>query len=148
MSNTTLSYEWIKSLENQKESQNNLRAWSSNNFNHNITNQSEHNSNDIKLLWREMRPSSDPVSKLRTWETFGAPESSKQSLFFTDRSETTLHLARIRQACILSLLPKKVETARSIIATKKDKEEKGRRSRKYIAQNLYCFCYRWSILCP
>ncbi|EFN74872.1 Gamma-tubulin complex component 6 [Camponotus floridanus] len=48
------------------------------------------------------------ISKLRTWESFGASESSKQLLFVTDLPETMLHLARIRQTSILSLLPKKV----------------------------------------
>lgn len=107
MSNTTLSCDWIKSLENQRENQNDLYVWSSDNFNRSV-NESQ-DDNNVNILWGEMRPFNDRLSRLRTWESLGAPESPKQPLFFTDLPETTLHLARIREACVLSLLPNKVK---------------------------------------
>lgn len=63
---------------------------------------------NINQIWKDVQISSDHISKLRTWESFGTSESSKQLLFVTDLPETMLHLARIRQTSILSLLPKKV----------------------------------------
>lgn len=79
----------------------------SNNSNCNFMDGSEYARN-INQIWKDVQISSDYISKLRTWESFGASESSKQLLFVTDLPETMLHLARIRQTSILSLLPKKV----------------------------------------
>lgn len=79
----------------------------SNNSNCNFMDGSEYARN-INQIWKDVQISSDHISKLRTWESFGASESSKQLLFVTDLPETMLHLARIRQTSILSLLPKKV----------------------------------------
>lgn len=106
ISNVTLPCEWIKSVDYQNE--NDLcvvRA--SNNSNCNFMDESEYARN-INQIWKDVQISSERISKLRTWESFGASESSKQLLFVTDLPETMLHLARIRQTSILSLLPKKV----------------------------------------
>lgn len=109
MSNMTLPYEWIKSVDNQI--QNRFCAVSSEKSDCNFTNESKSVASNIDLIWKEILLSDDCVSKLRTWESLGAPEFSKQSLFVTDLPETALHLARIRQTSILSLLPKKVKMA-------------------------------------
>ncbi|XP_011268739.2 gamma-tubulin complex component 6 [Camponotus floridanus] len=106
ISNVTLPCEWIKSVDYQNE--NDLCVvHTSNNSNCNFMDGSEYARN-INQIWKDVQISSDHISKLRTWESFGASESSKQLLFVTDLPETMLHLARIRQTSILSLLPKKV----------------------------------------
>ncbi|CAL1683093.1 unnamed protein product [Lasius platythorax] len=105
ISNVTLPCEWIKSVDYQKE--NRLCVTHvSDNSNSNFMDESEDVRN-INLIWKDIQVFNDYVSKLRTWESFGASESSKQLLFVTDLPETMLHLARIRQTSILSLLPKK-----------------------------------------
>ncbi|KMQ96951.1 gamma-tubulin complex component 6-like protein [Lasius niger] len=105
ISNVTLPCEWIKSVDYQKE--NRLCVTHvSDNSNSNFMDGSEDIRN-INLIWKDIQVFNDYVSKLRTWESFGASESSKQLLFVTDLPETMLHLARIRQTSILSLLPKK-----------------------------------------
>lgn len=106
ISNVTLPCEWIKSADYQNE--NSLCVMhASNNSNNNFMDGSEHVRN-INTIWKDIQIFNDYVSKLRTWESFGASESSKQLLFVTDLPETMLHLARIRETSILSLLPKKV----------------------------------------
>jgi len=107
MSNMTLPCEWIKSVDNQNE--NRFCAVPSNNSDRSFTNESKNVKSDNDLIWKEILFFGDHVSKLRTWESLGAPEFSKQLLFVTDLPETALHLARIRQTSILSLLPKKVK---------------------------------------
>lgn len=105
----TLPCEWIKPVENQKDNINGLCSLDDSNCN--FTNEARHDKNNIDLIWENMRLSDDSVSKLRTWESFGTAESPKQTLFVTDLLETAMHLARIRQTSILSLLSKKVKTA-------------------------------------
>lgn len=105
MSNMTLPCEWIKSVDNQNE--NRFCVMPSDSSDRSFTNESKSVRSDADLIWKEMLLSDDRVSKLRTWESLGAPEFSKQLLFVTDLPETALHLARIRQTSILSLLPKK-----------------------------------------
>ncbi|XP_072760196.1 uncharacterized protein Grip163 [Anoplolepis gracilipes] len=106
ISNVTLPYEWTKPVDYQNE--NALRVTRvSDNSNCNFMDGSKHVKN-INQIWKDVHVSNDHISKLRTWESFGALESSKQLLFVTDLPETMLHLARIRQTSILSLLPKKV----------------------------------------
>lgn len=107
ISNMTSPYEW-KSIDNQIESQNLLCVMPSDNSNFTI--ESENVTDKINLMWKEIL-SSDYIPKLRTWESLGALQSPKQSLFVTDLPETVLHLARIKQTSILSLLPKKVKIA-------------------------------------
>ncbi|KYQ53301.1 Gamma-tubulin complex component 6 [Trachymyrmex zeteki] len=114
MSNMTLPYEWIKSVDNQI--QNRFCAVSSEKSDCNFTNESKSVASNIDLIWKEILLSDDCVSKLRTWESLGAPEFSKQSLFVTDLPETALHLARIRQTSILSLLPKKTMNSISLMS--------------------------------
>ncbi|KYM86064.1 Gamma-tubulin complex component 6 [Atta colombica] len=114
MSNITLPCEWIKSVDNQI--QNCFCAVSSEKSDRSFTNESKSVANNIDLIWKEILFSDDCVSKLRTWESLGAPEFSKQSLFVTDLPETALHLARIRQTSILSLLPKKVMNSISLMS--------------------------------
>ncbi|KAL6442001.1 hypothetical protein ACFW04_002385 [Cataglyphis niger] len=105
ISNITLPCEWIQSVNFQNE--NNLCVMhASDNSNCNFMNELEHVRN-INLIWKDVQVSNDHISKLRTWESFGASESSKQLLFVTDLPETMLHLARIRQTSILSVLSKK-----------------------------------------
>lgn len=104
ISNVTLPCEWIKSVDFQNE--NNLCVMHASD-NCNFMDESEHVRN-INLIWKDVHISNDHISKLRTWESFGASESSKQLLFVTDLPETMLHLARIRETSILSVLPKKV----------------------------------------
>jgi len=106
MSNMTLPCEWIESVDNQNE---NHFYVPSNNSDRSFTNESKNIKSDNDLIWKEILFFGDHVSKLRTWESLGAPEFSKQLLFVTDLPETALHLARIRQTSILSLLPKKVK---------------------------------------
>ncbi|XP_011642572.1 gamma-tubulin complex component 6 isoform X1 [Pogonomyrmex barbatus] len=101
MSNMTLPCEWIKPIDNQNRS---YAVPSDSNCN--FMNESKSVGSDVDLIWKEML-SGEPVSKLRTWESLGAPECYKQPLFVTDLPESALHLARIRQTSILSLLPKK-----------------------------------------
>ncbi|XP_029672354.1 gamma-tubulin complex component 6 [Formica exsecta] len=103
ISNVTLPCEWIKSVDFQNE--NNLCVMHASD-NCNFMDESEHVRN-INLIWKDVHISNDHISKLRTWESFGASESSKQLLFVTDLPETMLHLARIRETSILSVLPKK-----------------------------------------
>jgi len=105
ISNMTSSYEWMKSVDDQIENQNHSYVLPDNS---NFTIESENVRDNNNLLWKEVL-SSDYIPKLRTWESLGAPESPKQSLFVTDLPETALHLARIKQTSILSLLPKKVK---------------------------------------
>ncbi|KAG5310787.1 GCP6 protein, partial [Acromyrmex insinuator] len=114
MSNMTLPCEWIKSVDNQI--QNRFCAVSSEKSDRSFTNESKKVATNIDLIWKEILFSDDCVSKLRTWESLGAPEFSKQSLFVTDLPETALHLARIRQTSILSLLPKKVMNSISLMS--------------------------------
>ncbi|KAG5328838.1 GCP6 protein, partial [Acromyrmex heyeri] len=114
MSNMTLPCEWIKSVDNQI--QNRFCAVSSEKSDRSFTNESKRVATNIDLIWKEILFSDDCVSKLRTWESLGAPEFSKQSLFVTDLPETALHLARIRQTSILSLLPKKVMNSISLMS--------------------------------
>ncbi|XP_070163267.1 gamma-tubulin complex component 6 isoform X2 [Polyergus mexicanus] len=104
ISNVTLPCEWIKSVDFQNE--NNLCIMNASD-NRNFMDESKH-VRDINLIWKDVHISNDHISKLRTWESFGASESSKQLLFVTDLPETMLHLARIRETSILSVLPKKV----------------------------------------
>lgn len=111
MSNMTLPCEWIKSVDNQNE--NRFYAVPSDNSDRSFTNESKSFGSDFDLIWENIQLFGDRVSKLRTWESLGASELSKQSLFITDLPETALHLARIRQTSILSLLPKKVKTTTS-----------------------------------
>lgn len=101
----TLPCEWIKSVANQNK--NHFCPVLLDNSDRSFTSESKSVGSD---LWENVQFFDDPVSKLRTWESLGAPEFSKQSLFVTDMPETALHLARIRQTSILSLLPKKVKT--------------------------------------
>lgn len=108
MSNMTLPCEWIKSVDNQNE--NRFCAVPLDNSDRSFTNESKSVESDADLIWKEIQLFGDHVSELRTWESLGAPEFSKQLLFVTDLPETALHLARIRQTSILSLLPKKVKT--------------------------------------
>jgi len=126
MSNITLPCEWIKSVDNQI--QNCFCAVSSEKSDRSFTNESKSVANNIDLIWKEILFSDDCVSKLRTWESLGAPEFSKQSLFVTDLPETALHLARIRQTSILSLLPKKVKTMMPVQII-------------HIMQKLFSLCY-------
>lgn len=107
MSNMTLPCEWIKP-DNQNE--NRFCTVPLHNFDRSFTNESKSIESYPDLIWKEVLFSGDRISKLRTWESLGAPEFSKQSLFVTDLPESALHLARIRQTSILSLLPKKVKT--------------------------------------
>lgn len=111
ISNMILPCKSIKHAENQKDNANNLGVCSLVDTNCNFTNEVEHAKDNIDLIWENMRLPDENVSRLRTWESFGSAESSKQMLFVTDLPETMLHLARIRQTSILSLLPKKVKTA-------------------------------------
>ncbi|XP_012218364.1 gamma-tubulin complex component 6 [Linepithema humile] len=104
ISNLTSPYEWMKPIDDQIENQNHLCVMPDNSS---FTIESENVRDNINLIWKEIF-SSDYIPKLRTWESLGAPESPKQSLFVTDLPETALHLARIKQTSILSLLPKKV----------------------------------------
>lgn len=106
MSNVTLPCDWIKPVDNQNE---NLYAVPSDNSDRSFTSESKSMRSNLDSIWKEVLFSGDCISKLRTWESLGAPEFSKQSLFVTDLPETALHLARIRQTSILSLLPKKVK---------------------------------------
>lgn len=108
MTNMTLPCEWIKPVDNQIE--NRFCVVPLNNSNCSLTNESKSVRSDADAMWEKILFSDDRVSKLRTWESLGAPEFAKQSLFVTDLPETALHLARIRQTSILSLLPKKVKT--------------------------------------
>lgn len=103
ISNVTVPCEWIKSVDYQNE--NGLCVMHASD-NSNFMDGSERVRN-INLIWKDVQVSNYHISKLRTWESFGASESSKQLLFVTDLPETMLHLARIRQTSILSLLPKK-----------------------------------------
>ncbi|KAL0121317.1 hypothetical protein PUN28_006683 [Cardiocondyla obscurior] len=105
MSNMTLPCEWIKPVDNQNE--NLIYTASSDNSDRSFTSESKTVENDPDLMWKEILFSDDCISKLRTWESLEAPQFSKQLLFVTDLPETALHLARIRETSILSLLPKK-----------------------------------------
>ncbi|XP_032673077.1 gamma-tubulin complex component 6 isoform X2 [Odontomachus brunneus] len=109
ISNMTLPCEWIEPIENQKDNLNGLCSLDDSNCN--FANEEKHVKDNVDLIWENMRLSDDCVSKLRTWESLGTAESLKQTLFVTDLPETTMHLARIRQTSILSLLPKKAMTA-------------------------------------
>ncbi|XP_024874610.1 gamma-tubulin complex component 6 [Temnothorax curvispinosus] len=111
MSNMTLPCEWIKPVDNQ----NRFCAVPSDNSDRSFTNESKSIGSIPDLIWKEVLFSDDRISKLRTWESLGAPELSKQSLFVTDLPETALHLARIRQTSILSLLPKKAMRSVSLM---------------------------------
>lgn len=104
MSNMTLPCKWIKPVDNQNE--NRTLAVPSTNF----TSESKSIGSNSDSIWKEVLFSDGHIPKLRTWESLGAPEFSRQLLFVTDLPETALHLARIRQSSILSLLPKKVKT--------------------------------------
>lgn len=108
MSNTTLPCEWIKPVDNQNE--NRFCAVPLDNSDCSFTSESKSTESNPDLIWKEALFSGDRISKLRTWESLGAPEFSKQLLFVTDLPEAAQHLARIRQTSILSLLPKKVKT--------------------------------------
>lgn len=108
MSNVTLPCEWIKPVDNQNE--NRFCAMPLDNSDRSFTSESKSMGSNPDSIWKEVLFSDDCISKLRTWESLGAPEFSKQSLFVTDLPETALHLARIRETSILSLLPKKVKT--------------------------------------
>lgn len=112
MSNTILPHpSWTTSLDNQIEiNQDRLCAVpASNDLDHKSVNESKHFRHNLNLVWEKVRSSSasNCSSKLRTWECLGIPESPRQPLFVTDLPETALHLARIRQTSILSLLPRK-----------------------------------------
>lgn len=96
-------YEWMKPIDDQIENQSLCIMPDNSNF----TIESENVRDNINLIWKEVL-STDYIPKLRTWESLGASESPKQSLFVTDLPETALHLARIKQTSILSLLPEKV----------------------------------------
>jgi len=113
VSNTVLPCDWIKSLDNQIENQDHLCAVPISNYtiSHNSMNESKCIKDNLDLAWEKVQSSlfSNSFSKLRTWECLGISESSKQSLFVTDLPETALHLARIRQTSILSLLSEKVK---------------------------------------
>ncbi|XP_018401995.1 PREDICTED: gamma-tubulin complex component 6 [Cyphomyrmex costatus] len=111
MSNMTLPCEWIKSVDNQIE--NRFYAVSLEKSDRSFTNESKNVTSNID--WKEVLFSGDCVSKLRTWESLGTPEFSKQLLFVTDLPETALHLARIRETSILSLLPKKAMNSISLM---------------------------------
>ncbi|XP_029173958.1 gamma-tubulin complex component 6 [Nylanderia fulva] len=113
ISNVTLPCEWIKSVDNQNENRLCVTRVS-NNFNYNFMDESEYVRN-INTLWKDVQISNDYIPKLRTWESFGALEFSKQLLFVTDLPETMLHLARIRETSILPLLPKKAMHSTSLI---------------------------------
>ncbi|KYN13049.1 Gamma-tubulin complex component 6 [Trachymyrmex cornetzi] len=114
MSNMTLPCEWIKSVDNRI--QNRFCVVSSEKSDRSFTNESKSVASNIDLIWKEILSSDNRVSKLRTWESLGAPEFSKQLLFVTDLPETALHLARIRQTSILSLLPKKAINSISLMS--------------------------------
>lgn len=131
MSNMTLPCEWIKSVDNQNE---NFCAVPLDNSDRSFTNESKSFESDTDLIWKEIQLFGDNVSEIRTWESLGAPEFSKQLLFVTDLPETALHLARIRQTSILSLLPKKVKMRQCL--------------RKCIMQKLFSLCYRQCIPYP
>ncbi|XP_011881953.1 PREDICTED: gamma-tubulin complex component 6 [Vollenhovia emeryi] len=105
MSNTTVPCEWMKPVDNQSESR--FCAVPSGSPDRSFASESKGTASILDLMWREVLFSGDRMSELRTWESLGAPELSGQSLFVTDLPETALHLARIRQTSILSLLPKK-----------------------------------------
>lgn len=111
ISNMTLPCEWIKSVANQNK--NHFCPVLLDNSDRSFTSESKSVGSD---LWENVQFFDDPVSKLRTWESLGAPEFSKQSLFVTDMPETALHLARIRQTSILSLLPKKIMYSISLMS--------------------------------
>lgn len=121
MSNMFLPCEWIKSVTDQIENKNLMRV---NNFDCNFTNKesqisvrNRNNINNINLIWKDIQFFDNCISQLRTWESLGAPESSKEPLFVTDLPETAVHLARIRQTSILSLLPKKVKDRNARVNT-------------------------------
>lgn len=131
ISNMTLPCEWIKSVDNQNE--NRICTVPLDNSNRSFTSESESIESNPDLIWKEVLSSDERISKLRTWESLGAPEFSKQSLFVTDLPESALHLARIRQTSILSLLPKKVKTTIP--------------AEIYYAK-IVLLCYRQCIPCP
>ncbi|XP_036148295.1 gamma-tubulin complex component 6 isoform X2 [Monomorium pharaonis] len=110
MSNMTLPCEWVKLVDDQNE--NSFCTVPSDNFDRSFTSESKNDD----LIWENVQFSGDCVSKLRTWESLGAPEYSKQPLFVTDLPETALHLARIKQTSILSLLPKKAMHSISLMS--------------------------------
>lgn len=131
MSNMTLPCEWIKPVDNQNE--NRVYAVPLDNSDRNFMSESKGIESNSDLIWKEVLLSGDRTSELRTWESLGAPEFSKQLLFVTDLPESALHLARIRQTSILSLLPKKVKTTICM--------------QIYYAK-IVLLCYRQCIPCP
>jgi len=135
MSNTVLPCDWIKSLDNQIENQDHLSAVPISSYtSRNSMNESKCIRDNFNLVWEKVQSSlsSNSFSKLRTWECLGISESSKQLLFVTDLPETALHLARIRQTSILSLLSEKVKI--TMLAG------------VYYHKNDFALCYRQCIL--
>ncbi|XP_020292162.1 gamma-tubulin complex component 6 [Pseudomyrmex gracilis] len=121
MSNIFLPCEWIKSVNDQLENKNLSRVPLNNydcdfmNEESQITVRNKNNIYNINLIWKDVQFFNDRISKLRTWESLGASESSKELLFVTDLPETAVHLAKIRQTSILSLLPKKAMQSISLM---------------------------------
>ncbi|EZA61700.1 Gamma-tubulin complex component [Ooceraea biroi] len=145
MSNTVLPCGWAKSLDNQIENQDHLHVVP-NDSNHNSASESKCVRDNVNLVWEKVQSSlsSDCLSKLRTWECLGILESSKQSLFVTDLPETALHLTRIRQTSILSLLPKKA--MHSVSLTREVSPEKFLSDVKLLLFGIDSNCFKHDLM--
>lgn len=103
-------------MENPMENENDICMRTLNNITSNFTNNLEQLkekdsvvNKDPTVIWKEIELSDNYISKLRTWESLGELEPPKETLFITDMPEARMHLTRITQTSILSLLPKKVK---------------------------------------